>query len=88
MRTTAPFCKYAGQAASPRDVEPVITAAIKVRVCITITPRRVSDQSCGWRSGMRCSHRELCVAWTVLAPSSSDRSQVLGIARLASPQST
>ena len=31
VRTAAPFCKYAGQAASPRDVVPVITAAIKVR---------------------------------------------------------
>jgi len=31
VRTAAPFCKYAGQAASPRDVVPVITAAIKAR---------------------------------------------------------
>ncbi len=31
VRTAAPFCKYAGKAASPRDVEPVITAAIKAR---------------------------------------------------------
>ncbi len=29
--TAAPFCKYAGQAASPRDVVPVITAAMKAR---------------------------------------------------------
>ena len=31
VKTAAPFCKYAGQAASPRDVVPVITAAVKAR---------------------------------------------------------